>query len=146
MAQAHAAGTTVVFATTYLEEAERARRVFLLSEGKTAEMSPEQMDISAEGWQAWMLSGETGRRQLRVALSRAGLDARVYLRPEGLAVLARDREDAVELAGRVISCLTTGGIGWLCTLKPRFWNQRSDSRRSIRLDQMGLAGHEKSAR
>ncbi len=146
VAQAHAAGTAVVFTTTYLDEAERARHVLLLSEGKTAEMSPEQMNISTEGWQAWTLSEETGRRQLRVALARAGLDARVYLRPEGLTVLARDRGEAVELARRVISCLTTGGIGWLHSEAPVLEPAALTLDDLFVLIQMGLAGHEKSAR
>jgi ABC-2 type transport system ATP-binding protein len=105
VAQAHATGTTVVFATTYLDEAERARQVVLLANGEATELAPESMESLAEGWQAWVLPEETRRNDLRVALARAGLDARVYLRQEGLTILARDLEEADELAGRVLACL-----------------------------------------
>jgi ABC-type multidrug transport system ATPase subunit len=105
VAQACAAGTTVVFSTTYLDEAERARRVVLLSEGEAVEMPPERMGSFAEGWQAWVLPLATHHRPLRLALARSGLDARVYSRPEGLTVLARDRGEAEGLAGRVITSM-----------------------------------------
>ncbi len=105
VAQACATGTAVVFSTTYLDEAERARRVVLLSGGETVEMPPERMESFAEGWQAWVLPVEGHHRHLRLALARAGLDARVYSRPEGLAVLARDRGEAGGVAGQVISHL-----------------------------------------
>ncbi len=111
VAQAHAAGTTVVFATTYLDEAERARKVVLLSDGQATELHPGRMKSLAQGWQAWMLAEEVRRNDLRVALARAGLDARVYLRQEGLAVLARDREEAQELVLRVVSSLPGGEEG-----------------------------------
>lgn len=105
VAQAHANGTTVVFATTYLDEAERARQIVLLAKGKATELAPENMESLAEGWQAWLLPEETERNALRGALARAGIDARVYLRQEGLAVLARNREEAEETATRVLACL-----------------------------------------
>jgi ABC-2 type transport system ATP-binding protein len=112
VAQAHAAGATVVFATTYLDEAERARRVVLLSEGRATELPPERMESFAQGWQAWVLPEEARRNDLRVALACSGVDARVYLRRDGLAVLARDREEAEELAARVLSCLPDGAEGY----------------------------------
>ena len=108
VAQAHATGTTVVFATTYLDEAERACQVVLLTDGKATQLAPEDMQSLAQGWQAWVIVEEAERSALRVALAGAALDARVYLRPEGLAILARDREEAEELAGRVLECLPGG--------------------------------------
>jgi ABC-2 type transport system ATP-binding protein len=117
VARAHATGTTVVFATTYLDEAERARRVVLLTDGEPTELASENMASLAEGWQAWVLTGKTERKALRAALARSGLDARVYLRPEGLAVLARDRGEAERQVGRVRACLP-GGPGDRTDLLP----------------------------
>jgi len=105
IAEAHAAGTTVVFATTYLDEAERARRVVLLSAGEATEFSPERMGSLAQGWHAWVLPEETRRNELRVALARAGLGPRVYLREEGLTLLTRDKGEAERLARLVLSQL-----------------------------------------
>jgi len=105
IAEACAAGTTVVFATTYLDEAERARRVVLLSAGQATELSPERRAAMVQGWQAWLLSDTTPRNELRVALARAGLGSHAYLRQEGLTLLTRDRRDAEESAGRVLSHL-----------------------------------------
>jgi ABC-2 type transport system ATP-binding protein len=102
VAQACAAGTAVVFSTTYLDEAERARRVVLLSAGEAVEMAPERMGSSARGWQAWVLPVESRQKDLRLALARAALDARVYTREEGLAVLATNRDEAEHLAQEVI--------------------------------------------
>jgi len=105
IAEAHAAGTTVVFATTYLDEAERARRVVLLSAGKTTEFSPERMGSMAQGWHAWVLPGDTRRYGLRVGLARAGLGPRAYLREEGLTLLTRDKAEAQRLTNLVLSQL-----------------------------------------
>jgi len=105
IAEAHAAGTTVVFATTYLDEAERARRVVLLTAGQATEFSPERMGSLVQGWHAWVLPGDARRNDLRVGLARAGLGPRVYLREEGLALLTRDEAEAKRLAGRVLSQL-----------------------------------------
>ena len=110
VARAHAGGTAVVFSTTYLDEAERAARVVLLTDGQTTELPPEQMEAMARGWQAWVLPGGARRDDVRTALARAGLDARAYVREEGLALLAPGREEAEELAGRVLACLP-GGSG-----------------------------------
>ncbi len=98
-----AAGTTVVFATTYLDEAERARRVVLLTAGHATGFSPERMGSLAQGWHAWVLPEEAHRNYLRVALARAGLGPRVYLREEGLTLLTRDRAEAERLASLVLS-------------------------------------------
>lgn len=111
IAEAHAAGTTVVFATTYLDEAERARRVVLLSAGEATEFSPERMGSMVQGWHAWLLREETRRNDLRVALARAGLGPRVYLRQEGLALLTRDKEEAERLTDAVLSQLPGGRQG-----------------------------------
>ncbi|MBN1320453.1 MAG: ABC transporter ATP-binding protein [Thermoleophilia bacterium] len=105
VAEACAAGTTVVFATTYLDEAERARRVVLLTAGQVTEFSPDRMASMVKGWHAWILSGKARRNDLRVALARAGLGPRVYLRQEGLTLLARDEAEAEELAGLALSHL-----------------------------------------
>lgn len=105
VAEAYAAGTTVVFATTYLDEAERARRVVLLSAGETTEFSPERMGSMARGWHAWTVPGDVGRNDLRIALARAGLGPQAYLRQEGLTLLTRGRPEAEEMAGRVLSLL-----------------------------------------
>ncbi|MBN1630383.1 MAG: ABC transporter ATP-binding protein [Thermoleophilia bacterium] len=110
IAEAHAAGTTVVFATTYLDEAERARRVVLLTAGQVTEFSPERMGSLARGWHAWVLPGEAHRNDLRVALARAGLGPRVYLREEGLALLTRDEAEAERLVDLVLSQLP--GHSW----------------------------------
>ena len=105
IAEAYAAGTTVVFATTYLDEAERARRVVLLSAGEATEFSPERMGSLVQGWHAWVLPGEARRNELRVGLAQAGLGPRVYLREEGLTLLTRDEGEARGLAGLVLSQL-----------------------------------------
>ncbi len=140
VAQAHATGTTVVFATTYLDEAERARQVVLLAEGKTTELAPENMASLAEGWQAWILAEEAERNALRVALARSGLDARVYLRPEGLAVLARDRAEAEEQAGGC-SPACRAGRQTVLSLRPSGLEPASLALDDLFvLVQMGLAG------
>jgi len=119
IAEAHAGGTAVVFATTYLDEAERALQVVLLSAGRATELSPERMASMAQGWHAWNLRGDTGRSDLRVALARAGLGPRAYLRQEGLTLLGRDEAEAERLAGLVLSQLPDGRRGFPETLSSR---------------------------
>lgn len=135
VAEACAAGTTVVFATTYLDEAERARRVVLLSAGQVTEFSPEMTADMTEGWHAWVLPQGAQKKELRVALARAGLGPRVYLRQEGLALLTHDLVEAEELAGRVLS-LAPGTQKGRCNIRPAGFEPASLEPVSLNLDDL----------
>jgi ABC-2 type transport system ATP-binding protein len=102
VAQANAWGAAVVFTSSYLDEAERARRVIIMSDGAARETSPEVLLSTATGWRAWLLPLGSQRRELRLRLAQAQLGPRVYLRPEGLAVLARGEEEAWALVGSIV--------------------------------------------
>ena len=94
VAQANAWGAAVVYTTPYLDEAERARRVVVLDEGEVRDTSPLDLMSNAAGWKAWLVPLDGSRREVRLRLARAALGPRVYLRPEGLCVLARTEAEA----------------------------------------------------
>ena len=102
VAQANAWGTAVVYSTPYVDEASRARRLTLLSRGRAVESSPAGLLGQAAGWGIWVVSLGGERREVRGQLARAGVGPTVYLRPEGLAVVARDGDEARRLATAVV--------------------------------------------
>jgi ABC-2 type transport system ATP-binding protein len=102
VAQANAWGAAVVFTSPYLDEAERAQRVAVLSGGRMRNTSPVDLLHDAAGWKAWLAGLDGARRTVRLRLAQAALGPRVYLRPEGLAVLARGEEEARRLAETVL--------------------------------------------
>ena len=105
IAQACAGGTAVVFATTYLDEAERAQRIVHLCAGEAFDVSPQRMAASVQGWEAWVLVEGIARNVIRVGLARAHLGPRAYLRQEGLTLLAPDLKEAEGMANQVLSHL-----------------------------------------
>ena len=102
VAQANAWGAAVVYTTPYLDEAERARRVVVLDDGEVRDTSPMDLMRDAAGWSAWLVPLDGSRREVRLRLAHAALGPRVYLRPEGLAVLARTESEAGRLAAVVL--------------------------------------------
>ena len=102
VAQANAWGAAVVYTTPYLDEAERARRVVVLDDGEVRDTSPMDLMRDAAGWNAWLVPLDGSRREVRLRLAHAALGPRVYLRPEGLAVLARTESEAGGLAAVVL--------------------------------------------
>jgi ABC-2 type transport system ATP-binding protein len=107
VAQANAWGTAVVYSTPYVDEASRARRLTLLSHGRAVESSPAGLLAQAAAWSAWVVPLGEGRREVRGRLARAASGPRVYLRPEGLAVIARDQDEAQRLATAVVGGVAT---------------------------------------
>ena len=103
VAQANAWGAAVVYTTPYLDEAERARRVVVLGDGEVRDTSPMDLMRNAAGWKAWLVPLDGSRREVRLRLAQAALGPRVYLRPEGLAVLARTEGEAVGLVAAVLA-------------------------------------------
>ena len=102
VAQANAWGTAVVYSTPYVDEASRARRLTLLSRGRAVESTPAGLLAQAAGWGAWVVPLGGPRREARGLVARAGLGPRVYLRPDGLTVVARDESEARRLATTVM--------------------------------------------
>ena len=102
VAQANAWGTAVVYSTPYVDEASRSRRLTLLSRGRAVESTPAGLLAQAAAWRVWVVPLGEQRREVRGRLARAGLGPRVYLRPEGLAVVAREQDEAQRLATAVV--------------------------------------------
>ncbi len=100
IASAAAEGTTVVMATTYLDEAERAGRLYLLRSGRViASGTPDEVIAATPGavWQAPAdgrapLTGWRRGRSIRVWTRDAGPA------PEGFARVTPDLEDAAIVA------------------------------------------------
>jgi ABC-type multidrug transport system ATPase subunit len=136
--QVVAAGTAMVFTSCYLEEAAYAARLAAMAGGRLTETTVDQVMAESAGWSAWVQpvpddatgaagpaggaagngagpAGGAGGRALRME-ARARLagvkhEPKVYLRPEGLTVLAEDADAARRLlAATVGAAFSTGGL------------------------------------
>jgi ABC-2 type transport system ATP-binding protein len=102
IAEATEAGTALVFTSCYLSDAHHAARLASMAGGRLMETTVDQVMAGSAGWSAWVVpicEGE-GRMEVRARLAAGESDPRVYLRPEGLTVLAPGVEEARRLLGR----------------------------------------------
>ena len=99
-----AEGTATVFTSCYLEESVYASRLAAMMEGRLVETSVEQVMAASAGWSAWVQAVPEDRTDVRARLAGVQHEPRVYLRPEGLTVLATE-----EAGGRALLAATVGG-------------------------------------
>jgi ABC-2 type transport system ATP-binding protein len=90
-------GTALVFTSCYLEEANHAARLAAMAGGRLLETSVEDVMAESAGWSAWVLPLCDDRVVVRSRLATGASDPCVYLRPEGLTVLATDESRARRL-------------------------------------------------
>jgi ABC-2 type transport system ATP-binding protein len=90
-------GTAVVFSSCYLEESVYASRLAAMAGGRLAETTVEHVLAESSGWSAWLQPVPDDRTEVRARLALVEQEPRVYLRPEGLTVLAEDEDDARRL-------------------------------------------------
>jgi len=90
-------GTALVFTSCYLEEANRAGRLAAMAGGRLVQTTVAEVMAGSAGWSAWVLPVPEDRTEVRARLAECESDIRVYLRPEGLAVLSADEEGARRL-------------------------------------------------
>jgi ABC-type multidrug transport system ATPase subunit len=116
--QVVAGGTATVFTSSYLEEAQNAGRLAAMSGGRLIETTVDQVMAESAGWSAWVVpvapeAGEAGagasRTDVRAWLAQVRNEPRVYLRPEGLTVLAKDEAGARELLAAT-GATSAGGL------------------------------------
>jgi ABC-type multidrug transport system ATPase subunit len=106
-----AEGTATVFTSCYLEESVYASRLAAMSMGRLVETSVEQVMAGSAGWSAWVQAVPEDRMDVRARLAGVKHEPRVYLRPEGLAVLAEDEKDGRDLlADTVGEAYSRGGL------------------------------------
>jgi ABC-2 type transport system ATP-binding protein len=105
VSQANAGGTGVVYTSPSLEEAERARRLVLLRDGRARETDADALLREAAGWQAWIVP-VAEPPAVRGRLAAAGLGPLAYLRDEGLVILAQDADQA---RARLVRVLPSAG-------------------------------------
>jgi ABC-2 type transport system ATP-binding protein len=98
-----AEGTATVFTSCYLEESVYASRLAAMRAGSLVETSVHEVMAASAGWSAWVQPVSDDLTQVRARLAGVQHEPRVYLRPEGLAVLARD-----EKGGRDLLAATVG--------------------------------------
>jgi ABC-type multidrug transport system ATPase subunit len=98
-----AEGTATVFTSCYLEESVYASRLAAMAEGRLVETSVEQVMAGSAGWAAWVQAVPDDRTDVRARLAGVEHEPRVYLRPEGLTVLAQAETD-----GRSLLAATVG--------------------------------------
>lgn len=99
-----AEGTALVFTSCYLEESAYASRLAAMANGRLLETTVGQVMAQSRGWSAWVQPVSEDRTEVRGRLARAEHEPRVYLRPEGLTVLALNEKD-----GRSLLAATVGG-------------------------------------
>ena len=109
--QVVAEGTATVFTSCYLEESVYASRLAAMSGGLLLETSVGEVMAASAEWSAWVQAVPEDRTQVRSRLAGVEHEPRVYLRPEGLAVLARD-----EQTGRNLLAATVGHEYSRCAL------------------------------
>jgi ABC-2 type transport system ATP-binding protein len=105
ISEATAGGTALVYTSSYLEEADHAVRLVSMSGGRLVETTVERVMAESTGWSAWVMplgaadddGSGVSRMEVRARLASGASDPRVYLRPEGLTVLASDEASAREL-------------------------------------------------
>jgi ABC-2 type transport system ATP-binding protein len=100
--QVAAAGTATVFTSCYLEEAQYAARLVAMAGGKLTETTAAEVMADAASWSAWVMPVPEDRTEVRARLAEVVHEPRVYLRPEGLTVLAEDEEAARRLLARTV--------------------------------------------
>ena len=99
LSQARQAGTTILFSTHYLTEAEPADRVILLARGKVVGDDPPELLRSAFGEEVAEIEGPGAQRLVR-ALRGLGAVKTILQTERGFRVgLTGEREPIVELAG-----------------------------------------------
>lgn len=96
-------GTATIFTTCYLEESAYATRLAAMAQGRLLETTVAEVEARSEGWSAWVQPVPNDRTEVRAHLAQVEHEPRVYLRPEGLATLARD-----ERSGRDLLSATVG--------------------------------------
>jgi ABC-type multidrug transport system ATPase subunit len=101
--QVVAQGTATVFTSCYLEESVYASRLAAMAEGRLVETTVAQVMADSAGWSAWVQAVPQDRIEVRSSLAGVEHEPRVYLRPEGLAVLAEGEKD-----GRNLLAVTVG--------------------------------------
>jgi ABC-2 type transport system ATP-binding protein len=100
--QVVAGGTATVFTSCYLEEAVYASRLAAMAGGRLVETTADQILAESAGWSAWVQPCPDDRTEVRARLARVEHEPRVYLRPEGLTVLARDESAARRLLAATV--------------------------------------------
>lgn len=95
--EATSGGTALVFTSCYLEEAYRAERLAAMAGGRLVQTTVGEVMAASAGWWAWVLPVPEDRSDVRARLAAGESDVRVYLRPEGLAVLSFDEGAARRL-------------------------------------------------
>lgn len=95
-------GTALVFTSCYLEEANHASRLAAMAGGRLVETSVERVMAGSAGWSAWVLPALDKRTEVRARLAAGESDPHVYLRPEGLTVLAEDEQRARGVLARTV--------------------------------------------
>jgi ABC-2 type transport system ATP-binding protein len=108
IAQATAGGTALVFTSTYLEEANHAVRLIAMAGGRVTETSVDQVMAESAGWSAWVTPVGGGGTVARARLAEVAHEPRVYLRPEGLTVLAAGEDAARSLLDGVMGPALAG--------------------------------------
>jgi ABC-type multidrug transport system ATPase subunit len=98
-----AEGTATVFTSCYLEESVYASRLAAMGQGRLVETSVDEVMAASAGWSAWVQAVPDDRIDVRARLAGVQHQPRVYLRPEGLAALARTEDD-----GRGLLAATVG--------------------------------------
>jgi len=79
--------------------------------GRLTETTVDQVRAESAGWSAWVARVPEDRMRVRARLAEVGHEPRVYLRPEGLTVLAEDEGCARSLLAATVGAgLTTGGF------------------------------------
>ncbi len=96
-------GTAAVFTSCYLEESVYATRLAAMARGRLLATTVEQVNAQSDGWSAWVQPVADDKTEVRAHLAQVENEPRVYLRPEGLAALARDED-----AGRGLLAATVG--------------------------------------
>ncbi len=102
IAQAAAGGTALVFTSSYLEEAIHATRLLAMERGRAFDTSVAQVFAASGGWSAWVSPVGERRTEVRARLALVAHEPRVYLRPEGLTVLAPDERAARDLLASTV--------------------------------------------
>jgi ABC-2 type transport system ATP-binding protein len=100
--QVVAAGTATVFTSCYLEESIYATRLAAMAGGRLIETTVDEVVAESAGWAAWVQPVPDDRTEVRARLAASRHEPRVYLRPEGLTVLAQDEEGARRLLADTI--------------------------------------------
>jgi len=97
-----AGGAAMVFTSCYLEEAGYADRLVAMARGRLIETSTGRVMAGGAGWSAWVAPVPADRTDVRSRLAAVAHEPRVYLRPEGLTVLAENQGAARALLAATV--------------------------------------------